>query len=383
MVIMTAIALLTSPAHAASTAGGDRLAEVGVVVELGPGALPPPDTEAASYVVADLGTGAVLAAKSAHARLPPASTLKVLTSLVLLPALDKAQIVTGTDEDMAVEGSKVGIAAGLSYSVDLLFKAMLLDSGNDATRALARVGGGVEQTVSAMNALAVQLHALDTVAVNPDGLDEPAQLTSAYDLALIARAALQREDFRNYLTTPTADLPAQDGTTYQIQNGNRLLGAYDGMIGGKNGYTTLARHTYVGAAERGDHAYLVSVMRTEARAEVSAAALLDWAFVNGGAVKPVGTLADPSEVPVVSASPAGSDEPDATMGAPAVAGEDSPEATAPEAGAGGGLGALGTVGLVGVGLVGAVGALRVRAVRRERMRRELMGRRSHADSRRA
>ena len=173
-------------------------------------------------MVADLATGEVLAAKSAHEQLPPASTLKVLTALALLPALDKEQVVVGTDEEMIVEGSKVGIATGLSYTVDLLFKAMLIDSGNDATQALARVNGGVERTVASMNALALELQALDTVAVNPSGLDEPGQVTSAYDLALIARAALEREDFRTYATTPTADLPTQDGTTYQIQNGNRL-----------------------------------------------------------------------------------------------------------------------------------------------------------------
>lgn len=348
--------------------GGEALAAAGVVVDLGPGALAPPETAAASYLVADLDTGQVLAAKAAHQQLPPASTLKMLTALVLLPALDKEQVVVGTDEEMMVEGSKVGIETGLSYSVDLLFKAMLLGSGNDATHALARVGGGVERTVAAMNALAVELRAFDTVVVGPAGLDEPGQVTSAYDLGLIGRAAFEREDFRTYSTTPTADLPTQDGATYQIQNGNRLLGAYDGLIGGKNGFTTLARHTYVGAAERDGRAYLVTVMRTDGRAEAVAAALLDWAFLNADAVEPVGELVDPASVPVISAAPPTSDPARAPGETPADA---NPSGTHEAAGdpADGGLGAMTTVGLLGVGIAGAVAGLRIRAVRRERLRR--------------
>jgi len=355
---------LAGPADATSSVGGDRLDDPGVVIELGPGSLAPAATEAAAYVVADLETGAVLAAKSAHERLPPASTLKVLTALTLLPELDKAEVVVGTDEEVMVEGSKVGIAAGLSYSVDLLFKAMLIDSGNDAAQALARANGGVEHTVASMNATARELHALDTVAVNPSGLDEPGQLTSAYDLALIARAALERDDFRTYVTTPTADLPAQDGTTYQIQNGNRLLGSYDGLIGVKTGFTTLARHTYVAAAERDGRAFLVTVMRTEGRGEAVAATLLDWAFLNADAVEPVGALVEAEPFPVVSAAP------ESVAGPPGEPGASAAPGAVPAATAGGGLGALATLGLVVVGVGAAVVGLRLRAVRRERLRRE-------------
>lgn len=361
--------LSPSNALASSTIGGERLAEPGVVVDLGAGAVLPPDNAAAAYVVADLVTGEVLASKSAHEGHPPASTLKVLTALTLLPQLDKDLVVVGADEDVLVEGSKVGIAAGLSYSVDLLFKAMLVDSGNDAAQALARTGGGVEDTVASMNAVARALGAVDTLVVNPSGLDEPGQLTSAYDLALIARAALERQDFRTYVTTLTVDLPARDGTTYQIQNGNRLLGSYEGLIGVKTGYTTLARHTYVGAAERDGRRFVVTVLRTEDRAEVVAAALLDWAFLNADAVTAVGELVVGPQLPVISAAPeasAGSlppPDPSAAAGAAAPAGA-----------SGGGPGATTMAALVGVGLVGAVVGLRIRAVRRERQRRERLRR---------
>lgn len=292
---------VASPTPApADTIGSSRLAAAGVVVDT---AVAPPVNDAASYVVADVDSGAVLAAKQAHQRLPPASTLKVLTALALLPELDKAQVVPGSQDAASVEGSKVGIEANLSYSVDLLFTALLLQSGNDAAQVLADAYGGVAATVDQMNAVALELQAFDTVAVNPSGLDEPLQLTSAYDLALITRAALERDDFRSYLVTPRAVMPGRNGATFEIQNENRFVASYDGAIGVKNGFTTLARHTFVGAATRNGRTFVAVVMRTETRPEPIVAGLLDWAFANADAVEPVGELVGPATpLPVATAA---------------------------------------------------------------------------------
>lgn len=332
----------------ADTIGGTRLAAAGVVVDA---AVAPPTNEAASYIVADVDSGAVLAAKQAHQRLPPASTLKVLTALALLPELDKAQVVAGSQDAAAVEGSKVGIEAGLSYSVDLLFTALLLQSGNDAAQVLADAYGGVAATVEQMNAIALELQAYDTVAVNPSGLDEPLQLTSAYDLALITRAALAREDFRTYLLTPRAVMPGRNGATFEIQNENRLVASYDGAIGVKNGFTTLARHTFVGAATRNGRTFVAVVMRTEARPEPIIAGLLDWAFMNADAAEPVGELvepAPPAPVPTVAETPAlGGETDDEEVDEPAaVAASDEGTSSNPRTAI-----VLVTVGLVLVGLV--------------------------------
>lgn len=369
-------ALLTSPAVAlatpplvpgpgstprpVSTIGGEDLASPGVVFDVPTGVAPPPANEAASYVVADLDSGEVLAAKNAHLRMPPASTLKVLTALALLPELDKTRVVVGSEEAMRVEGSKVGIEAGLSYSIDLLFEALLMQSGNDAAQVLAETYGGVDATVERMNELALELQAYDTVAVNPSGLDEPLQLTSAYDLALITRAALEREDFRTYLLTPRADLPGRDGATFQIQNENRLVASYEGAIGVKNGFTTLARHTFVGAATRGGRTYVVVVMRTESRPEPIVASLLDWAFTNAGAVEPVGQLVGAAPTPVVTA---------AETPAVAAGSEDETVAQPAEVIAERGGSPFTTVALVLLGVVVIVVVLRLRAVHRRRSRR--------------
>src|SRR5215213_7829474 len=126
-----------------STVGGDELDTRGTVVT--DGAPPLPDGLAASgWLVADAGTGDVLAARDPHGRYYPASTLKTLSLLTLEPVLDPAQVVVGTVEDENVEGSRVGLVAGGQYPVGLLFQALMMQSGNDAANALARAVGGVD-----------------------------------------------------------------------------------------------------------------------------------------------------------------------------------------------------------------------------------------------
>ena len=202
--------------------------------------------------MADAGTGDVLAARDPHGRDYPASTLKTLTLLTLEPVLDPAQVVVGTVEDENVEGSRVGLVAGGQYPVGLLFQALMMQSGNDAANALARSAGGIDATVEAMNETAAGLGAYDTVAGTPSGLDVAGQSSSPYDLALIFRALLENPDTAAVLATPTAQMPAVGDRSpgYQIQSQNPLLGSYPGNLGGKNGFTDAARHTFVTAAER-------------------------------------------------------------------------------------------------------------------------------------
>jgi D-alanyl-D-alanine carboxypeptidase (penicillin-binding protein 5/6) len=357
------------------TIGGPALAANDVVVHLLGSAPPLPTIGAASFVVADLASGDVLAAKSAHLRLPPASTLKVLTADVLLPRLDPADTYTGSADDAAVEGSKVGIDPGLTYTVDQLFKGMLLMSGNDAARALATAAGGEAATIELMNDRARELQALDTTATTVSGLDDPGQVSSAYDLALITRDAMRNPAFRDYVAQRIAQFPNRDGGTYQIQNLNRLLGAYDGAIGVKTGYTTLARTTYVGAATRGGHTILVTVMKVEGRGEVPAAALLDWAFAAYSSIEPVGTLVDPqlpeTEPPATSTPDhSSSAAPTHTSGpSPADDPGDNPAAAGESDDSGGGNGTLRGVALAGGTTLGAVAALRARALWRMRKAR--------------
>jgi D-alanyl-D-alanine carboxypeptidase (penicillin-binding protein 5/6) len=269
--------------------GGDQLTTEPTVVADG---ATPPAVQASAYVVADLDSGDILAAKAPHAKLRPASTL---TALVLLPRLDKTDQVVGSDEDAAIIGSKVGVYPGLRYTVDLLFQGMFLASGNDAVHALVcHDEGGVPGTIQRMNKKAAEIGALDTHVTDPTGLDADGQYSSAYDLALFAQAGLGRPDFAKYASTKYTNFPlAKKGGSYQVANQNKLLFNYDGALGVKTGYTTLARNTFVGAARRNGHTLVVTMMNAPHGITQDATNLLDWTFKSYSALSPVGTLVKP------------------------------------------------------------------------------------------
>lgn len=288
---------LISPAH---TVGGPKLAGAGVILEAPAGVPAPPVVTDVSWVISDLQTGVVLAAKNPHALLLPASTLKTLFALVTLPALDPASVVTASRAAASADGTRVGILEGNPYTVDQLFTGLVLVSGNDAAYALAEANGGLAATVAAMNQRAGALGAWDTVAVDPSGLDADGQRSSAYDLALFGRAVMQLPAFRRYAVTPAFTFPGgtdKQGKVYApfaIQNRNTLLEKYPGAIGVKNGYTTGARHTFIGAATRGGRSLLITQMGgVVVPSWQPTGALLDWAFANADQLSPVGQLVAP------------------------------------------------------------------------------------------
>jgi D-alanyl-D-alanine carboxypeptidase (penicillin-binding protein 5/6) len=295
LALPVSLVVATLPAAATTTnppVGGSLMARRGTVVAVGSPKLPP--TVAASWLVADLDTGAVLGTRDPHGRFAPASTLKTLTAETLIPKLDPTLLVKPTFDDLNVDGSKVGLVQQLAYPVSQLFTAMLVVSGNDAANTLASANGGIAKTVAEMNAEAGRLQAFDTHAENANGLDHPKQLSSAYDLALIARAAMKLPDFRSYVATKRSAISGPGGKSIQIASHDRLLWNYDGAIGIKNGYTDRARATFVGAATRGGHTLVVTLMRTDPRYWPEAAALLDWGFAAQKAgVQPIGQLVDP------------------------------------------------------------------------------------------
>jgi D-alanyl-D-alanine carboxypeptidase (penicillin-binding protein 5/6) len=295
---LTAIAacLLAAPGTAQAdddVIGGSLLGLPGFVVATGTGVPPLPATTSTSFVVADADTGGVLAAHNAHQRLAPASTLKALTAITLLPRLDATFPTMAQSDAPSADGTKAGIVAGTMYKVDDLFTAMLMMSANDAAVALSDANGGVPKTLTQMNLEAAHLQANDTDARTPDGLDAAGQSSSAYDLALIFRAGLAMPQFKHYLALKTAAFPAPKGQTFQIQTHDKLLTDYPGMIGGKNGYTVAAQASYVGAATRGGHTIIVAIMRDQANFWPEEKALLDWGFAADATATPVGQLVGP------------------------------------------------------------------------------------------
>lgn len=316
--------------------GGDALATDGLTVPAGAPA--PPALTATSWLVADLDTGEVLGGCGPHVYGTPASVQKLLLAQTVMPKLKRLDTTRIVDGDLAIEpgSSAVGLVKGGTYTVSTLWLGLLLNSGNDAANTLARLGGGrggLPATVEAMNAEAKRLGAFQTHAVTPSGLDGPGQFTSAYDLALIARPLFGRKDFLAYAQTRSAKMPAQPALKkggFQFQNENKLIYNYDGALGGKTGFTQLARHSYVGAAERNGRRLVVTLLGAEAvplRGWQQGAALLDWGFALppeasvGRLVEPegagAGTAADPRVAPAVPPGPASTDRPVPSAAEPA------------------------------------------------------------------
>ena len=275
--------------------GGQALSSCGIVAA--PGTPPlPGDVSADAWVVADLDSGAVVAAKDPHGRHRPASIIKVLVAMASLNALPLNKSVPGTAEDAAAEGTKVGVDEGGMFTVNQLLHGLLMHSGNDAAHALAMQLGGMQQALDKINVLAAKLGGRDTRVATPSGLDGPGMSTSAYDIGLFYRYAWQNPTFADIVATRTFNFPGHgDHPGYELENDNQLLYKYPGALGGKTGYTDDAGQTFVGAANH-DGRRLMAVLLHGTRQPIApweqAAHLLDYGFSTPQGTQ-VGTLIEP------------------------------------------------------------------------------------------
>lgn len=231
-------------------AGGPLMAGCGVIAP--EGFTLPENQTASAWMVFDLDSGEILAAKDPHGRYRPASIIKALIALLAIEQLDPAQKVIGTWDAANIEGSRVGVGEGGEYTVDELLHGLLLASGNDAAYLLAQELGGEEATLDMVNERAREIGTEDTFVATYSGLDAPGMSTSAYDMALIYQHAWQNPRFADIVDTEFIDFPGWgDNEGFQVWNDNGLfLNDPDG-IGGKTGYTDDANHTFVGALDRG------------------------------------------------------------------------------------------------------------------------------------
>ncbi|HKH50677.1 MAG TPA: D-alanyl-D-alanine carboxypeptidase family protein [Mycobacterium sp.] len=293
--------------------GGDALSGCGVITA--PGTPPlPGDVSAEAWLIADLDTGEVIAAKDPHGRHRPASVIKVLVAMQAIRDLPIHKVVAGTTEDAAQEGTKVGVGPEGFYSINDLLHGLLMHSGNDAAHALAAQMGGMDATLARLNDLAGKLGGRDTRVATPSGLDGPGMSTSAYDVGLFYRYAWQNPTFADIVATRSFNFPGRGDVGYPVENDNKLLYNYPGALGGKTGYTDDAGQTFVGAANR-DGRRLVAVLLRGTRQPIApweqAAHLLDYGYATAPGTK-VGTLIEPDpslvarqpDIAVASAGPA-------------------------------------------------------------------------------
>ncbi len=245
-----------------------------------------PEVSAQSAVVLTADTGTILFEKDGHTPRPVASTTKIMTALLALEAAQERgdPLVDITQEMVAVEGSSMGLQAGDSISLTGLAAGMLLASGNDAANAAALyLEGSLESFAARMNQRAAALGMEDTHFVTPSGLDgEDAQglghLSTAYDMALLARAALEDQAFRQLCSSPSLAVEfAEPVKRVTYTNHNKLLTQYQGCVGVKTGFTKEAGRCLVSAAER-DGALLIAVTLNAPNDWEDHAALLDYGF---------------------------------------------------------------------------------------------------------
>lgn len=265
--------------------------------------IPPPDPRypPAAYVVADVGTGAVLAARNEHRALLPASTQKLMTALVASEILGDGGTLTVGPRAAAQPAMRIGMRAGEVWTVEDALRCLLIVSANDAAYALAeRASGSVESFSDAMNAVAARLGMHDSTFRDPAGLDGPegvggGSAVSAFDLAVLARNVLAVPGIAGTTRMREYRFTGPDGAPHVLTNHNRrFLDGYPGAFGLKPGYTSRALGTLVAAARRDGRTLVVSVMGA-GDTVAWAAALLDLGFATptgtggtGVALPPVG-----------------------------------------------------------------------------------------------
>lgn len=244
-----------------------------------PAANPFPNAATAYLVQSPTGADLTGWSKQADKRLPPASLTKIMTALIVLETTSPAAVVTVTAAAAAETGSRLKLKAGDSFLVRDLLAALLIRSANDAAHALAvHVAGSEAAFAKQMNRRVAGLGLRNTHFVNAAGHDHPQHYSSANDLAVMAKAALKHRLFSDLVATDAFTVKALNrDVSYPIENSNRLLTKYEGMLGVKTGYTSKAGRCLIALAERDGRQVLLVLLNAPRRWE-SAATMLDRAF---------------------------------------------------------------------------------------------------------
>ncbi|MBS7526814.1 D-alanyl-D-alanine carboxypeptidase [Fusibacter paucivorans] len=261
-----------------------HLFAIPIFADEAPFSLDKSDLVAEAAILINEDTGQVIFEKNANIPMFPASTTKILTALIILEDCDLNAEVTIDEKVPYVDGSSIALETGEVLTVDQLLHAMLMVSANDAAEALAKFHSGtVEAFTMVMNERAASLGALNSNFENPHGLPNENHVSTAYDLAMIAKAAMEIPYFREIIMTPRYTIPANQvktedrvlnhsnkfipgvpGSSDKINvRGETVTKGYDLMTGIKSGYTTIARHCFVGAIEKDGRRYISAILKSE------------------------------------------------------------------------------------------------------------------------
>ncbi|WAC08662.1 MAG: D-alanyl-D-alanine carboxypeptidase [Thermodesulfobacteriota bacterium] len=233
----------------------------------------------------DADTGTILYQKNPDLRLPPASTTKVMTAIVALENDRLDSVVCATKDASRVQPCKVEIRSGEQWRMDDLLRCTLLNSANDACVVIAEgTAGSIANFTRQMNLKAKEIGANNTRFSNPHGLDQRDHYSTARDLVLIFKYAMNNPVFREIVQTESMSIQCPNKRLIYLRNHNKLLGRYAGMIGGKTGYTRRASKCFVGEAQQNGRNLLVCVLGSNNHFK-DAVKLLDFGFNGGGTNK--------------------------------------------------------------------------------------------------
>ncbi|MCQ2491453.1 MAG: D-alanyl-D-alanine carboxypeptidase [Lachnospiraceae bacterium] len=229
--------------------------------------------EAKSAILMDAGTGEILYSKNIHSKRYPASITKIMTTLVAIENCDSLYD-TVTYSQHAIDSiepgsSQIYIEPGEKLSLEESLYAIMLESANEACNGVAEhIGGSIEGFVDMMNKRAEEIGCKDTHFMNPNGLHNDKHYVSAYDMAIITRTALQNETFRKIASTVSYTIPVTNKCKQQRPLWNhhkmvkRTMYTFDGVEGGKTGFTMMARNTLVTWCKRDGVELICVVLRS-------------------------------------------------------------------------------------------------------------------------
>lgn len=249
-----------------------------------------PSIEGQSAVLMDAVTDTVLYSKNPDDRLYPASITKIMTALLACENLDMNDTITMSQEaayGIEAGSSTIYAETGEVFTVEQALMALMLESANEMALAIAeKTSGSVKKFVELMNQRAAQLGCKNTHFNNPNGLPDETHYTTASDMMKIAKAAWYNPEFRKFVTTQTYEIPPtnkQSETRYLLNHHRMMSGqsyAYDGVLGGKTGYTNVAGNTLVTYAKRGNSILIAVVLNSTNGAFPDTTSLLDYGFDN-------------------------------------------------------------------------------------------------------
>lgn len=237
-------------------------------------------------VLMDDASKYILYQKSANTMVPIASMTKVMTALVSLDLYKLGDVIKAPKEAVAISGSKIGLITDESITVENTLYGMLMNSGNDAAEMLSRSSSvSRDDFIKLMNEKASEIGMKNTLYKDPAGLDDTGHST-AFDMAVLFSYAIKNDTFKTIVGTAEKDISSTDGLiTHQLKNTNRLTTQeipFEGIIGGKTGFTLEAGHALVCAAENNGVRLISVIIKTQSSANNASAQetskLLSWGF---------------------------------------------------------------------------------------------------------